>query len=85
MGIFHVKLLKIEKTKQVNLFFFYDFFVCIKFIQSICSLLQVSGVSFAVFQLLVLDGFHCRALRTIVSVDMQSFQKPPNIFWNVAA
>ena len=72
-------MLNFEKTKQVNLFFF-DFFVFIKFIRRICSLIQVSVGSFAVFQLLLLDGFHCRVLRTIGSVDMQSFQKPPNIF-----
>ena len=33
------------------------------------------------FQLLLLNGFHCMVLRTIGSVVLQSFQKPPNIFW----
>ena len=77
MGIFHVKLRK-NQTGQFILFGF--FFVSIKFIRRICSLIQVSVGSFAVFQLLLLDGFHGRVLRTIGSVDMHSFQKPLNIF-----
>ena len=56
MGTFHVKFLKIEKHKEViqfiNIFLFF-----FKFIRRICSLIQVSVGSFAVFQFFIFNWF----------------------------